>query len=78
MSVADVDAGSATVTATLSVEHGILNVTAGTSGAIVGGSGTGSVTITGTIAQINALSAPTPPARCNMSPTTMHRPRART
>ena len=55
MTVADVDAGSGTVTATLSVDHGILNVTAGTSGAIVGGSGTGSVTITGTIAQINAL-----------------------
>ncbi len=35
--------------------EGTLTVTAGTSGATVGGSGTSSVTITGTIAQINAL-----------------------
>jgi Ca2+-binding RTX toxin-like protein len=46
---------SGTVTATLSVDYGVLFVTAGTSGTIVSGSGTGSVTITGTQAQINAL-----------------------
>ena len=51
--VIDGNAGSETVT--LSVDHGTLNVTAGTSGAGVAGSGTASVTITGTTAQINAL-----------------------
>ena len=40
---------------TLSVTEGTLNVTAGTSGAAVSNSGTWSVTITGTVAQINAL-----------------------
>lgn len=55
MSVADVDAGGATLTATLSVDSGILDVSAGTSGALVSGSGTSSVTITGTLAQINDL-----------------------
>ena len=40
---------------TLSVTSGTLTVTAGGSGAGVAGSGTSSVTITGTIAQINAL-----------------------
>src|SRR6185295_12743096 len=39
----------------LSVTEGTLTVTAGGSGAIVTNSGTSSVTITGTIAQINAL-----------------------
>jgi 6-phosphogluconolactonase (cycloisomerase 2 family) len=56
MSVSDVDAGSAVVTATLSVTQGILNVTAGSSGVTnVTGDGTGSVTVTGTLAAINAL-----------------------
>ena len=41
---------------TLSVTEGTLTVTAGTSGAaVVGNGGTSSVTITGTVAQINAL-----------------------
>jgi hypothetical protein len=40
---------------TLSVGEGTLNVTAGGSGAVVTNSGTSSVTITGTLAQINAL-----------------------
>ena len=40
---------------TLSVTSGTLTVTTGTSGAGVAGSGTSSVTITGTVAQINAL-----------------------
>ena len=55
LSVSDVDAGSAVVTATLSVDYGVLAITAGTSGAAVSGSGTGSVSIVGTLAQINAL-----------------------
>lgn len=55
LSVADVDAGAGAVTATLSVAYGILTIDAGGSGATVTNSGTGSVTITGTIAQINAL-----------------------
>ena len=55
LAIADVDAGTAIVTATLSTSYGILAVAAGTSGATVSGSGTGNVTLTGTIAQINAL-----------------------
>jgi ELWxxDGT repeat protein/VCBS repeat-containing protein len=57
LSVSDVDGGVApeSETATLSVGEGILTVTAGTSGATVGNSGTSSVTISGTIDQINAL-----------------------
>ena len=43
--------------ATLSVGEGTLTVVAGTSGVTVGGSGTGSVTLTGSVAQINALLA---------------------
>ena len=52
VSVADID--SSALTTTLSVAHGILNVTAG---AGVTGNGTASVTITGTAAQINAALA---------------------
>ena len=52
VSVADVD--SSALTTTLSVAHGILNVTAG---AGVTGNGTASVTIAGTAAQINAALA---------------------
>ena len=52
VSVADID--SSTLTTTLSVAHGILNVTAG---AGVTGNGTASVTITGTAAQINTALA---------------------
>ena len=56
LSVGDVDGGPPGVeTVTLSVDHGALTVTAGTSGAAVLNSGTAAVTITGTIAQINAL-----------------------
>ncbi|KQU71853.1 hypothetical protein ASC75_24125 [Aminobacter sp. DSM 101952] len=55
LSIADVDAGSGTVTAVLSVTFGILDVVRGNSGVSVSGSGTGSVTLTGTIAQINNL-----------------------
>src|SRR5204863_6967404 len=47
---------------TLSVTEGTLTVTAGTSGAVVTNSGSSSVTITGTVAQVNALFNPTLPA----------------
>jgi 6-phosphogluconolactonase (cycloisomerase 2 family) len=55
MSVSDVDALGAVEVATLSVTQGVLNITAGTSGVTVGTNGTSSVTLTGTLAQINAL-----------------------
>ena len=55
MSVSDVDSLGGVETVTLSVTEGTLTVTAGTSGAVVSGSGTSTVTITGTLAQINAL-----------------------
>jgi hypothetical protein len=55
LSVSDIDALSGTVGVTLSVGEGTLTVTAGTSGAAVTGSGTSAVTISGTLAQINAL-----------------------
>lgn len=55
LSVADVDGGGGLETLTLSVGEGTLSVTAGGSGAGVSGSGTAAVTITGTLAQINAL-----------------------
>ena len=56
MTVADVDAGSGTLTATLSVTAGILNVVAGDSGAVVqSGNGTGTVVVSGSQAQINTL-----------------------
>ncbi|MBY8825358.1 beta strand repeat-containing protein, partial [Sphingomonas colocasiae] len=54
VSVAD-DSGNGSITVTLGVGYGILTVTAGTSGANVSGSGTNSVTLTGTLAQINDL-----------------------
>jgi hypothetical protein len=55
LSVSDVDGAGGSETATLSVLEGTLTVTAGTSGATVSGSGTPTVTINGTTAQINAL-----------------------
>jgi VCBS repeat-containing protein len=55
LSVSDVDGNAGSETVTLSVAEGTLTVTPGTSGAIVNNSGTPSVTITGTLAQINAL-----------------------
>ena len=54
VSVADID--SSALTTTLSVAHGILNVTA-SPGAVVTGNGTASVIIAGTAAQINAALA---------------------
>ena len=55
MSVSDVDSLGGVETVRLSVTEGTLTVTAGTSGAAVSGNGTSTVTITGTLAQINAL-----------------------
>ena len=55
LSIADPDAGTGSLTVTLSVGEGVLTVLAGSSGAAVANSGTGSVTVTGTVAQINAL-----------------------
>ena len=52
LAISDVDAGSGTLTTTLSVAHGTLTV-ASAGGAGVAGSGTGSVTLTGTLDQIN-------------------------
>ena len=57
LSIADVDAGGAAVTATVSVTEGVLTAAAGTTGATVAGSGTSAVTLTGTVAQINSLLA---------------------
>ncbi|WP_306919933.1 VCBS domain-containing protein, partial [Rhizobium mesoamericanum] len=56
LSVADVDAGSSTITTTLSVLHGTLTL-ASLGGAQVSGNGSGQVTLTGTVAQINAALA---------------------
>ena len=51
----DVDAGSGTISVTLTVASGILHVLPGTSGASVSGDASASVTVTGTLAQMNAL-----------------------
>jgi autotransporter-associated beta strand protein len=56
LAVSDPDAGTGTISTTLSVAHGTLTV-APVSGASVSGSGTFSVMITGTLAQINATLA---------------------
>ncbi|NWL78815.1 hypothetical protein DM872_18380 [Pseudomonas taiwanensis] len=56
ISFADIDAGTGSVTATFSVASGTLAATSG-SGIIVGGSGTGSLTLTGRLADINAFIA---------------------
>ena len=55
LSVGDIDGMSGIETLTLSVTEGVLNVAAGGSEATVTGSGSGLVTIDGTIAEINAL-----------------------
>ena len=56
LSVSDVDAANGTLATTLSVGHGTLTV-ASLGGALVSGSGTGSVSLAGTVAQINAALA---------------------
>ena len=55
LSISDVDAAAGSMSVTLSVTEGTLTVTAGGSGALVSNSGTSSVTITGTVTQINNL-----------------------
>ncbi len=61
ISIADVDAGDASIQVTLSVLHGTLtvasSVTDGVTSASLSGNGTSSVTITATLAQINATLA---------------------
>jgi hypothetical protein len=56
LSISDADAGSGSLTSTLSVTHGTLTVTPA-GGAAVVGSGTSTVTLTGTVAQINTTLA---------------------
>jgi hypothetical protein len=56
MSISDVDAGNATITTTLTVLHGNLTVLSA-GGAAVSGSGTGTVTLSGSQAQINTTLA---------------------
>ena len=58
LSIADVDAGAATLRATLSVVSGTLSVGAGTTGVtVVSGSGSASVVLEGSQAQLNDLLA---------------------
>src|SRR6185312_8276674 len=52
ISIADVDAGSSNVQVTLAATNGLLTL-AGTTGLTVSGNGTGTVTVTGTLANIN-------------------------
>ncbi|UAK70719.1 retention module-containing protein [Aeromonas enteropelogenes] len=54
LQVKDVDAGNSPIEVRLSVEHGTLNLPAG-SGVTVVGNGTGSLVLTGTLASLNAL-----------------------
>jgi VCBS repeat-containing protein len=55
LSVADSDAGSGVVSVTLSVGQGRLTGTAGNSGVTVSGNNTASLTLSGTLAQVNAF-----------------------
>ncbi len=57
LSVGDIDGGSGLETVTLSVGQGVLNAAVGDSGTTILGAGTSSLTISGTVAQINALLA---------------------
>ena len=56
ISFGDVDAGSGTLSATLTVGSGTLAATSG-SGVVVAGSGTGTLTLSGTLANLNAFIA---------------------
>ena len=56
LSVSDVDAGDGSLTTLLAVAHGTLTV-GSAGGALVSGSGTGLVALTGTVAEINATLA---------------------
>jgi VCBS repeat-containing protein len=53
--VTDQDAGIGELVVTLAVTYGVLAISAGATGAAVTGSGTGSVTVTGTLAELEAL-----------------------
>ena len=53
ISIADVDAASGSLSLTLSVSNGVLNLS-GTTGLTVSGNGTGSITASGTLANLNA------------------------
>ncbi|MCW5658842.1 MAG: tandem-95 repeat protein [Burkholderiaceae bacterium] len=55
LSISDVDAGAGTMTTTLAVTNGTLTVSGGS--AVIVGSGSNTVTLTGTVAQINATLA---------------------
>jgi Ca2+-binding RTX toxin-like protein len=55
LSISDVDAGSGAMSVTLGITHGTLTVSGGS--AAIANSGTSSVTLTGTMAQINATLA---------------------
>ncbi len=55
LQVSNVDADSAPITTTLSVSHGTLAVTSVGSGATIQDSGTGMVTLTGSVSQIDAI-----------------------
>src|SRR3569623_720834 len=55
ITVADVDGGSTVETVTLSAAYGILHLAAGTSGANITANDSASVTVSGTLAQLNAL-----------------------
>src|SRR6185295_2664883 len=52
ISIADVDAGGSNVQVTLAATNGVLTL-AGTAGLTVSGNGTGTVTVTGTLTNIN-------------------------
>ena len=55
LSVSDVDGGSSVLTVVVGADYGILHLAAGSSGANISNNDSGSVTVTGTLAQINAL-----------------------
>ena len=55
LSVGDIDAGASPVTVSLSVVSGTLSATPGATGVTIGGGGTSTLTLTGSVAQINNL-----------------------
>lgn len=55
LSIADVDAGSAMIRATITVISGTLNAGAGTTGVTISGSGSTNITLVGSTTQINDL-----------------------
>jgi VCBS repeat-containing protein len=53
LAISDVDAGNASMTVTLGVAHGSLSLATVAGGATLAGNGSGTVTLTGTLARIN-------------------------